>query len=186
MIMTVDFHFREPYIPNIIILISLILLLISFVFAKKDDKLKGAKLLIMGSIVAILWYFIDFFIPGILLPAIPTPEDLEFTRIYGIILIGIIPDLVLILSLGILPLVVFFMNRSSNSISFLALGAIIQIISIVVGIDQYNLLISAFSLTTTAISMAFFAYYGYMIKNFFLVLFAFSFFIARLLFLLII
>ncbi|MFX1499115.1 MAG: hypothetical protein ACFFBH_16485 [Promethearchaeota archaeon] len=184
--MTVDFHFREPYIPNIIILISLILLLISFVFVKKDDKLKGAKLLIMGSIVAILWYFIDFFIPGILLPAIPTPEDLEFTRVYGIILIDLIPDLVLILSLGILPLVVFFMNRSSNSISFLALGAIIQIISIVVGIDQYNLLISVFSLTTTAISMAFFAYYGYIIKNFFLVLFALSFFIARLLFLLII
>ena len=186
MIMTVDFHFREPYIPNIIILISLILLLISFLLIKKDDKLKGASLLIMGSIVAILWYFIDFFIPGIILPAIPTPEDLEFTRVYGIILTGLIPDLVLILSLGILPLVVFFMNRSSNSISFLAIGAIIQIISIVVGIDQYNLLIAAFSLTTTAISMAFFAYYGYKIKNFFFVLFALLFFIARLLFLLII
>ena len=182
MIMIITFHFREPYTPNIIILISLILLLISFILVKKDDKVKGASLLIMGVSVAILWYCIDFFIPGIFLPASPTPEELEFTRIYGIIFNGLISDLVLIVSLGIMPLVIFFMNRSSNAISFLALGAIIQIISIIIGFDQYNLVISAFSLIMTAISIALFANYGYMIKNFFLVSFALSFFIARLFF----
>ena len=153
---------------------------------KKDDKLKRENLLIIGSAFAILWYIIDFFIPGILLPAVPTPGDLEFTRIYGTIFKGLIPDLVLILSLGLMPLVLFFMNRSSNSIVYLALGAIIQIISILLSSDPYDLLLSAFSLTATAISMANFAYYGYKIKNFFLILFSLSFFIARLLFLLMI
>jgi len=149
---------------------------------KKDDKVKRANLLIIGGIIAILWYLIDFFIPGIYLPMVPTPEDLEFTRIYGTIFTGLIPDIVLILSLGILPLVVFFMNRSSNSISFLALGATVQIISILVSTDPYNPLLSAFSLITTAISMACFAYYGYQIKNFLLILFAPSFFVAQILF----
>ena len=153
---------------------------------KKDDKVKRANILILGGIIAILWYFIDFFIPGIFLPMVPTPEDLEFTRIYGTIFTGLTPDIVLILSLGIMPLVVFFMNRSSNSISFLALGAIIQIISILVSTDPYNPLLSAFSLITMAISMACFAYYGYQIKNFLLILFAISFFIARILYLLMI
>jgi len=186
MIMTVSFHFREPFIPDIIALISFILFLVSGIFMKKNDKIKRVNLLIIGSATAILWYCIDFFIPGIFLPMVPTPEDLEFTYMYGVIFAGLIPDLVLILSLGILPLVVFFMNRSSNSILMLALGGIIQIISIVLGIDRYNPLLSAFSLTLTAISMACFAYYGYQIKNFLFILFALSFFIARFLFLLMI
>ena len=184
--MTVSFHFREPFIPDIIALISFILFLVGCIFVKKDNKIKRVNLLIMGSTIAILWYCIDFFIPGILVPMAPTPEDLEFTLMYGGIFAGLIPDLVLIVSLGILPLVVFFMNRSSNSILMLALGGIIQIISIVLSIDRYNPLLSAFSLTLTAISMVFFAYYGYPIKNFLLILFALSFFIARFLFLLMI
>ena len=186
MIMVVSFHFREPFIPDIIVLISFILFLVGGIFIKKDDVVKRANLLIIGSALAILWYIIDFFIPGILLPMVPTPEDLEFTRIYGTIFAGLIPDFVLILSLGILPLVVFFMNRSSNYIFFLTLGAITQIISILLGISRYNLLLSTFSLIITAISMACFAYYGYQIKNYLLILFALSFFIARLLFLLMI
>ena len=181
MILTVSFHFRDPFIPNIIILISLILLQFGNIIIKKNHKLKGASLLIIGSSIAILWYIIDFFIPGILLPMVPTPEDLEFTRIYGFFFAGLIQDVVLILSLGILPLAVFFLNRSSNSIYSLALGAFIIIISIVLGYDLFNLLLLTIFLTTAAISMAFFAYYGYKIKNLFLILFALSFIIAHLL-----
>jgi hypothetical protein len=186
MIITISFHFREPFIPDVISLVSFILFLVGSILIKKDNKVKGANLLIIGSTLAILWYFIDFFIPGILLPAVPTPEDLEFTRIYGEIFVGWIPDLVLILSLGILPLAVFFMNRSSNSILILALGAILQIISTILGIDPSDPLLSILSLTITAFSLALFAYYGYQIKNVLLVLFALSFFIARLLYLLMI
>ena len=176
--MAISFHFREPFIPDIIALISFILFLVGSIYVKKDNEVKRANLLIIGSVIAILWYVIDFFIPGILLPLTPTPEDLEFVFIYGGIFAGLIPDFVLILSLGILPLVVFFANRSSNSIFMLALGGIIQIISIVLGIDQYNLLLSAFSLTLTAIGMACFAFYGYKIKNFFLIVFALLFFVG--------
>jgi len=162
--MTVTFHFREPFIPDIIVLISFILFLVSSILVKKDDKVKRANILILGGIIAILWFFIDFFIPGILLPMVPTPEDLEFVQIYGTIFTGVIPDLVLILSFGILPLMVVFMNRSSNLIFILALGATIQIISILVSNDPYNPLLIGISLTLTAISMASFAYYGYQIK----------------------
>lgn len=184
MILTVSFHFREPFIPDVILLISFILFLIGSIFIKKDNVVKRANLLIIGSLIAILWYVTDFFIPGIYLPVTPTPEDLEFTRIYGIIFTGLIPDFILIMSLGIMPLAVFFTNRSSKSIFVLALGAIIQILSIVVGFDLYNPLISVFFLTTTAISMACFFYYGCRIKNILLILFALSFFIGRLLYLL--
>ena len=184
MIMTVSFHFREPFIPDIIALISFILFLVGSIFLKKDNKVKRVNLLIIGSAIAILWYVIDFFIPGIFLPAVPTPEDTEFTRIYGTIFTGLIPDIVLILGLGILPLVVFYLNRSTKSIFMLALGGIIQILSIVLGFDPYNLLLSAFSLTLTAIGMACFAFYGYKIKNFFLIVFALLFFVARFLYLL--
>lgn len=184
--MTVSFHFREPFIPNILALISFILFFVGSVLVKKDDKIKRANLLIIGSAIAILWYIIDFFIPGIFLPLVPTPADIEFTRIYGIVFTGLIPDLALILSLGILPLAVFLTNRSSNSIFFLALGAIIQILSILLSFDPYNLLLSAFSLTLTAISMACFAYYGYQIKNFLLIIFALLFFTACILYLLMI
>ncbi|MFX1455657.1 MAG: hypothetical protein ACFFDB_09815 [Promethearchaeota archaeon] len=104
MILTVSFHFREPFIPNIIILISLILFLVGNLYTRRDDSLKRANLLVIGSAIAILWYIIDLFIPGILLPLTPTPEDIEFTRIYGLILAGLIPDAVLILSLGIMPI----------------------------------------------------------------------------------
>jgi len=127
-----------------------------------------------------------FFIPGIYLPMVPTPEDLEFTQIYGTRFTGVIPDLILILSLGILPLLVFFMNRSSNSIFFLASGATVQIISVLVGNNPYNSLLTAISLTLTAISMAYYAYYGYQIMEFLLILFPLLFFIGRLLFFLMI
>ena len=186
MIMTVSFHFREPFIPDVIVLISFIIFLVGGIFVKKDSELKRASLLIMGSIIAILWYLIDFFIPGIYLPLVPSPEDLEFTRIYGAIFTGYIPDIVLILSLGILPLVVFFSNRSSKSIFILALGAIIQIVSILISIDPNDPLLSVLSLTLTAISMACYVYYSYQIKNLLLILFAASFFVGRLLYLLMI
>ena len=184
--MAVSFHFRVPFLPNIILLFSLILLLVGIILLKRHEKLRGANLLIIGNTIAISWYIIDFFIPGILLPLVPSPEDIEFTMIYGMIFTGLIPDLVLILSLGILPLLVFFMNRSSNSILFLALGAIMLIISILIAFDPYNLLLSIFTLITTAFSMGFFAYYGLKIKNYFIFLFSLSFFIARLLYIILI
>jgi hypothetical protein len=160
--------------------------LVGSILVKKDNKLKRANLLIIGSVIAILWYIIDFFIPGILLPFVPSPEDIEFTRIYGTIFTGIIPDIALILSLGILPLVVYFSNRSSNSILILALGATIQIIAILLSFDLYDPLLSVLFLTTTAISMACFTYYGYQIKNILLILFPILFFITRLLYVLLI
>ncbi|MBY9009427.1 MAG: hypothetical protein KGD74_06145 [Candidatus Lokiarchaeota archaeon] len=67
----------------------------------------------------------------------------------------------------------------------LALGAIMQIISIVLSFDRFNPLLSAFSLAFTAISIASFTFYGYKIKNFLLIVFAVFFFAARVLFLLI-
>ena len=66
MIMTASFHFREPFIPDIITLISFILFLVSSILVKKDNKVKRANLLIIGGAIAILWYLIDFFIQGIL------------------------------------------------------------------------------------------------------------------------
>ncbi|MCJ7651859.1 MAG: hypothetical protein MUP85_24935, partial [Candidatus Lokiarchaeota archaeon] len=77
--MTVSFHFREPFIPDIIVLISFILFLVGGILMKKENKIKRVNLLIIGNAIAILWYCIDFFIPGILLPMVPTPEDIEFT-----------------------------------------------------------------------------------------------------------
>ncbi|MFW9897230.1 MAG: hypothetical protein ACFFD7_15615 [Candidatus Thorarchaeota archaeon] len=179
MILTVSFHFREPFIPNIIILISLILFLVGSLYVKKDDSLKRANLLVIGSAIAILWYIVDFFIPGILLPLTPTPEDIEFTRIYGMIFAGLIPASVLILSLGIMPIAVYFMNRTAKSVIVLALGAVIQIVSVVIGFGQYGSMLSVFSLILTAISIAFFTYYGYQVKNLLFIVFAISFFIAR-------
>ncbi|MFX1524281.1 MAG: hypothetical protein ACFFCC_12295 [Promethearchaeota archaeon] len=149
---------------------------------RKDDSLKRANLLVIGSVIAILWYIIDFFIPGILLPLTPMPEDIEFTRIYGMILTGLIPDAVLILSLGIMPIAVYFINRTVKSVFLLVLGAVIQILSIVIGFNQYGSMLSMLSLILTAISMAFFAYYGYQVKNFLFILFAVSFFVARVLY----
>jgi hypothetical protein len=61
------------------------------------------------------------------------------------------------------------------------LGAIIQIIAIILSFDLYNTTLLVLFLITTAISMTCIAYYGYQIKNFLLVLFALSFFITRLL-----
>jgi hypothetical protein len=176
--MAVTFHFREPFPPDIITLFSFILLLVGGVVLKKQNKLKDPYLLIIGSTIALVWYISDLFIPGIILPAVPSPEDLEFTRIYGMIFNGLLRDLALISGLGILPLLLFYRNRSSGSILFLALGAILAIISILLTFDPYQLLIATFSLTATAFSMAFFAYYGYKLKNYFILLFSLSFIIA--------
>ena len=184
MILAVSFHVREPFLPDIFILISFILFLLGSISLNKDHKIKGVHLLIIGNSIAILWYVINFFIPGILLPMSPTPEDLEFTLIYGTILAGLIPDLVLLLSLGILPLIVFFMNRTSSAIFFIALGAIAQIVSIGLSIDPSNQLLSVITLTFTTISMACFAYYGYNLRKYFLILFALLFFVAHVLLLL--
>lgn len=182
MILTVSFHFREPFIPNIIILISLILFLVGNLYVRKDNTLKRANLLVIGSAIAILWYIIDFFIPGILLPLTPTPEDIEFTRIYGMIFTGLIPDAVLILSLGIIPIVIYFINRTANLLFVLALGAVIQILSVIIGFNQYGSVLAVFSLILTVISMGFFAYYGYQVKNILFIAFAVSFFVAHLLY----
>lgn len=186
MILTVSFHFRELFIPDLIMFISFVIFLVSSVFMKRQNEVKKANLFIIGSSIGVLWYFINFFIPGILLPLVPTPEDIEFTLIYGRIFTGIIPDAVLILSLGILPLVIFYKNKSSNSILFLALGASIQIAAVILSFDLYNPILTIILLTLTAISMACYAFYGYKIRNFVLILFSLSFFVARLLYLLMI
>jgi hypothetical protein len=51
MIFTVSFHFREPFIPDIIALISFILFLVGSILLKKDQKIKGVNLLIIGGII---------------------------------------------------------------------------------------------------------------------------------------
>jgi hypothetical protein len=184
--MAINFHLREPFLPDIITLISFIFFLIASILLKKEKKLKVVNLLIVGSLIAIMWYIIDFFVPGIILPTSPTLEDLEFTRLFGIIFNGLIPDSVLILSLGIFPLLFFIKNKTTNSILFLGFSGIIQTISVIIGINPGTGLLSLISLTTTAISMGLLAYYSYNIKQLILIVFCVSFFISRLLLLLMI
>ena len=160
--MTILYHLRDPVISDIFALISFILYLIAGIVTTKEKRLKATYLLIVGSLAGILWFIINFFIPGIILPMVPTPEEIEFTLIYGMIFNGLIQDVVLIFSMGIVPIIITLKNRSSESIKFLAIGALIQIISILISIgpDSEGLL-SLPSLIITGIAMAILSYYSY-------------------------
>jgi hypothetical protein len=173
---------RDPILSDVIALISFILYLIAGILTTRKKNLKAAYYFIVGSFLGILWFIINFFIPGIILPLVPTPEEIEFTQTYGMIFNGLIQDLVLIFSMGIVPIIITLKNRSKESIKLLALGALIQIISILIslGPDAGGLAYLP-SLIIAGIAMTTFSYFGYKRNNYFLIAFAATFFISRLL-----
>ena len=179
--MTILFHARDPVLSDIFALVSFGLYLIAGILRTREKRLKAAYLFIVGSLAGITWFIINFFIPGILLPAVPTPEEIEFTLTFGMIFNGLIQDLVLLFSMGIVPLIVTLKNRSSESIKFLAVGALIQIISILISLGpDYDGMLSLPSMILTGIAMVVFSYYSFKFKYFFLIAFAATFFISRL------
>ena len=184
--MTILFHTRDPVLSDIFALISFILYLIAGILTTKEKRLKATYLFIVGSLAGILWFTINFFIPGIILPLVPTPEEIEFTLVYGMIFNGLVQDAVLIFSIGIVPILITLKNRSSESIKYLAIGALIQIISILLslGPDSEGWFFLP-SLITTGISMAILSYYSFRLKYYFLIAFAMTFFFSRLIIVLI-
>jgi len=185
-VMTILFHTRDPVLSDIFALISFILYLIAGILTTKEKRLKATYLFIVGSLAGILWFTINFFIPGIILPLVPTPEEIEFTLVYGMIFNGLVQDVVLIFSIGIVPILITLKNRSSESIKYLAIGALIQIISILLslGPDSEGWFFLP-SLITTGISMAILSYYSFRLKYYFLIAFAMTFFFSRLIIVLI-
>lgn len=185
-VMTILFHTRDPVLSDIFALISFILYLIAGILTTKEKRLKATYLFIVGSLAGILWFITNFFIPGIILPLVPTPEEIEFTLVYGMIFNGLVQDVVLIFSIGIVPILITLKNRSSESIKYLAIGALIQIISILLslGPDSEGWFFLP-SLITTGISMAILSYYSFRLKYYFLIAFAMTFFFSRLIIVLI-
>ena len=182
MMMTISFHFRDLFLYDFILLAAFICLFIGALLIKKDKRIRSANLLIIGSLFAILWQIANFFIPGIFLHS-PTNEDLEFLSIYGLIFNDLLPGTILALGIGVLPLLVCYKNKASDFIQYLALGAIIFIISIVIGIDLSNWVLSTISLLIISVSLIFFSLYGIKLKNWGLILFSIVYFISKILFL---
>ena len=184
--MTILFHTRDPVLSDIFALISFILYLIAGILTTKEKRLKATYLFIVGSLAGILWFITNFFIPGIILPLVPTPEEIEFTLVYGMIFNGLVQDVVLIFSIGIVPILITLKNRSSESIKYLAIGALIQIISILLslGPDSEGWFFLP-SLITTGMAMAVLSYYSFRLKHYFLIAFAMTFFFSRLIIVLI-
>ena len=82
--------------------------------------------------------------------------------------------------MGIVPLIIFFKNQSSESIKFLAVGALIQIISILISLGpDSDGLPSLPSLINTGIAMVVLSYYSFRFNSYFLIAFAATFFISR-------
>jgi len=185
-VMTILFHTRDPVLSDIFALISFILYLIAGILTTKEKRLKATYLFIVGSLAGILWFITNFFIPGIILPLVPTPEEIEFTLVYGMIFNGLVQDVVLIFSIGIVPILITLKNRSSESIKYLAIGALIQIISILLslGPDSEGWFFLP-SLITTGMAMAVLSYYSFRLKHYFLIAFAMTFFFSRLIIVLI-
>lgn len=180
--MTISFHFRDLFLSDFILLASFISLFIGTLLIKKDKRIKSANLLIVGSLFAILWQITNFFIPGIFLHS-PTDEDLEFLSMYGLIFNDLLPGTILILGIGVLPLIVCYKNKASSFIQYLALGAITFIISIVIGVDISNWVLSMISLLIILVSMTFFSLYGIKLKNWELFMFSVLYFISKIMFL---
>lgn len=180
--MTILFHTRDPVLSDMFALIAFILYLIAGILTLREKRLKAANLFIVGSLAGIAWFVINFFIPGIFLPAVPTPEEIEFTLTYGMIFNGLIQDFVLIFSMGIVPIIITIKNRSSEFIKLLAIGALIQIISILISLGPDGDGIASLpSLIVTGIAMVFFSLFSYKFKYYFLIAFATLFFVSRLL-----
>ena len=180
--MTISFHFRDLFLSDFILLASFISLFIGTLMIKKDKRIKSANLLIVGSLLAVLWQITNFFIPGIFLHS-PTDEDLEFLSIYGLIFNDLLPGTIFIIGIGVLPLLVCYKNKLSDFIQYLAMGAIIYIISIVIGIDLSNWVLYTISILIILVSMIFFSLYGIKLKNWGLILFSILYFISKILFL---
>ena len=182
MMMSISFHFRDLYLSDFILLASFISLFIGALLIKKDKRIESANLLIAGSLFAILWQITNIFIPGIFLHS-PTDEDLEFLRIYGLIFNDLLPGTILIIGIGVFPLLVCYKNKTSDFIHFLAVGAVIFIISIVIGIDLSNWVLYTISILIILVSMTFFSLFGIKLKNWALILFSILYFISKILFL---
>ncbi len=181
--LSISFHFRDLLLSDFMLLASYICFFIGALLIKKDKRIKSTNLLIVGSILAILWQITNFFILGIFLHS-PTDEDLEFLRIYGLIFNDLLPGTILIIGIGVFPLLVCYKNKTSDFIQFLALGAVIFIISIVIGIDRSNWILYTISVLIIIVSMTFFSLYGIKLKNWALILFSILYFISKILYLL--
>jgi len=137
----------------------------------------------LGSSLALIWQIINFFIPGIYLSS-PTIEDLEFLSMYGLIFTGIIPGIILLLSISILPLIFTYKNKEVESIRYFAIGALIFIISVFIGVDLSSFIVNAFVLIIIASALVFLAIFGYKVKNWGFIIFSFLYFMSKLLFIL--
>ena len=148
---------------------------------RKQKNFRATYLFLLGSSIGVIWFIVDFFIPGIFLPAVPTQEEIEFTLLYGLIFNGLIQDFVLIFSIGVVPVLFFLKNKSSEKIKYLLIGALIQIVSVLISIgpDSYGLL-SLPQVVISGIAMGFFIYYSSNNKHYLLVMFATTFFISQL------
>ena len=181
--MTISFHFRDVHLSEVILLLSFISLLIGSILIKKKNRFKSPRILILGSSLTLTWQIINFFIPGIYLSS-PTIEDIEFLSIYGLIFTGIIPGTILLLSISILPLIFTYKNKEIESIRYLAIGALIFIISVFIGVDLSNFIVNLFVLIIIASALVFFAIFGYKIKNWCIIIFSVLYFMSKVLFIL--
>jgi hypothetical protein len=179
--MAISFHFREPAISDVIALLAFIIYLAYGIkVIRKTKNYKFAYSFLIGGLLGLIWFIINFFIPGIFLPAVPTQEEIDFTRFYGLVFNGLIQDIVLILSIGFFPFAFSLKNNSIENYKLLATGGFIQIIAVLyaIGPDAYGLF-SLPQIIISGIAMAFFFYYGYINKQYLLLIFAATFFVSR-------
>jgi len=176
--MTVSFYFQNPSFSDILSLSAFILYLMGVILLRKKEDVKFSMLLVIGSIITISWYIANFFIPRAILLANPNVQEVQFVKSYAYIIDELIPHLVLIFSIGILPIIVGINNRD-NFGTLLALGGVIFIASLITVPGLNNLTIAIISLIILRISMTFFAFYGYKLKQALFIIFSGVIFSAR-------
>lgn len=169
--MAIIYHFANPDIVNIILLIGYIILVIAGIHLKIQKKeVKKPTFFTLSGFLAALWYFVFFFIPAFMFTSPPTIEEIQFTDMYLLVWHELIPGLILIISLGVINIIIGLNNREDYG-SYLLISGIIFIISILLDFIVLPIITSIFM----TISLLFFLYYSLRIKSIYLAVFCVTF-----------
>lgn len=168
--MTFIYHFANPDIVKIILLIDFIVLIFGGLHLRiKRGDIKWSSLFILGGLLSATWYIIFFFIPAIMFTTPPTPLELQFINDYIFIWHKLVPGLVLLISLGVDNIVIGLMNKENYGV-FLIISGVLLSISIVLTFFD-SMILSLITSIIMGISLIFFLYFSIKIKVPFLVIF---------------
>ncbi|MFX1241275.1 MAG: hypothetical protein ACFFA7_08520 [Promethearchaeota archaeon] len=167
--MVIIYHFANPNISNIILLVAFIVLIIAgYNFKKKMDQFNNSKLFLICGIIGTIWFIISFLIPAYMFTTPPTPAEIQYTYIYSLIWHNLVPSIILIGIFGIISIILGLKNLENHGL-WIVLSGTFFITSML--LDLFSIL-AIIIFIGMMIASCFYLYFSIRLKNPYLIAFS--------------